>query len=37
MNSILATVRIPDTTSTLALLAIAVALILVARFKTAAR
>jgi hypothetical protein len=37
MNTLLATVNVPDTTSTLALLAIAVALILVARFKTAAR
>jgi hypothetical protein len=35
MNAILATVNVPDTTSTLALLAIAVAMLLVARFRVA--
>jgi hypothetical protein len=35
MNTLLATVSIPDTTSTLALLAIAVAMLVVARFRVA--
>jgi hypothetical protein len=35
MNALLATVNVPDTASTLALLAIAVSLLLVARFRVA--
>jgi hypothetical protein len=35
MNAILATVNVPDTASTLALLAIAVSMLLVARFRVA--